>query len=59
MSGYTAVHVTTCPNCATPGIKTFDFPENISNSLSPDNLNTYIYLEPSPEGGTSDEDVDD
>lgn len=41
MSGYTAVHVATCPNCATPGIKIFDAPENISNSLNPDNPNTY------------------
>lgn len=35
MSGYTAVCVSTCPNCATPGIKILDFPENISNPLNP------------------------
>ena len=42
MSRYTAVYVSTCPRCATPGIKIFDFPQNISDPLNPDNPNTYI-----------------
>ena len=40
MSRYTAVYVSTCPRCATPGIKIFDFPQNISDLLNPDNPNT-------------------
>ena len=39
---HTAVYVSTCPNCATPGIKMFDFPQYISSQVHPDWPDTYI-----------------
>ena len=42
MTRCTAVYVATCPNCATPGIKIFHFPEYQVGGLDPDRPHTFI-----------------